>query len=422
MAPRPRSSIRGLGGLDADIEQSIADTRARNEAQLLGMPAPTLDVNPEHSVTNPSFSLTPDQQRNAGSSTLLDPVAVMELRQQPVRGYLSGDYGTSDSHANGVTSGEPKWNLDPAYLAELEYWADINDQNGPLQVEITRGANDLPNTSGIGGVLPTAGRYAVGGAEAVLSGAYNYGVRLAGGLASIPYLLDSVDAAVAVQEGFAERYNYNVRSQGAQAIGTALQPVGQYVQNNILNPLRNYSEARIGDAATTALFSGARAAAEIGGVLITGGATRVFSARSPQISSVRAVSADIENLKFRGGDPRYEPPYASGTRPRDFVTASDLDFVRVHVGVERQVGSFVARREEISGLTPGQIRSTFGLADVPTYVSDVRVPAGVSMRVSRAGAQPRLGVPDNGGFQYEILGTRMPQWFYNARPIGNVFE
>jgi hypothetical protein len=45
MAPRTRSSVSGLSGLDRDIEQDIADTRARNDAELLGMTAP--DIRPE---------------------------------------------------------------------------------------------------------------------------------------------------------------------------------------------------------------------------------------------------------------------------------------------------------------------------------------------------------------------------------------
>jgi hypothetical protein len=94
---------------------------------------------------------------------------------------------------------------------------------------------------------------AVGVAEMIGGGIYNYGVRLAGGAASVPYLMGSVDAAVAVQEGVKERFGYEMRSNGAQAISQALQPVGQWLQSSVAAPVRAYSESVIGDGATTIL-------------------------------------------------------------------------------------------------------------------------------------------------------------------------
>ena len=41
-----------------------------------------------------------------------------------------------------------------------------------------------------------------GAAELLLGGAWNSGVRIAGGVASVPFLLDSPEAALAVQQGF----------------------------------------------------------------------------------------------------------------------------------------------------------------------------------------------------------------------------
>jgi hypothetical protein len=111
---------------------------------------------------------------------------------------------------------------------------------------------------------------AIGAAEVVGGGIYNYGVRLVGGAASVPYLLDSVDAAVAVQEGFKDRFGYSMQSSGAQAFGQAVQPVGQWVQDNVMSPTRTYSERLIGDGATTVLGGVAQAGLEIAGV-VTGG-------------------------------------------------------------------------------------------------------------------------------------------------------
>lgn len=118
---------------------------------------------------------------------------------------------------------------------------------------------------------------AIGAAEMIGGGIYNYGVRLTGGAASVvPYLLDSVDAAVAVQEGIKERFGYEMHSSGARAIGQALQPVGQWMQSNVMSPARSYSESLIGDGATTILGGGIQAGLEIAGVVTGGRAAQSF--------------------------------------------------------------------------------------------------------------------------------------------------
>jgi len=60
-AGRTRSGLN----FDAEIEASIAGTRARNEAELLGMAAPRLDNNPVNPIYQPSVSRTPDEMRSA---------------------------------------------------------------------------------------------------------------------------------------------------------------------------------------------------------------------------------------------------------------------------------------------------------------------------------------------------------------------
>ncbi|AVQ84978.1 hypothetical protein C4F17_28375 [Variovorax sp. PMC12] len=129
---------------------------------------------------------------------------------------------------------------------------------------------------------------AVGATEMVLKGAYNYGVRLAGGVASIPYLLDSVDAAVAVQEGFKERFGAELKSEGARAFGQAMQPVGQWVQGNIVNPVLAYSESKIGIGPTAFLSASAQAGLEIAGV----------------VTGARAAQGFLDEVAFVGMAPR----------------------------------------------------------------------------------------------------------------------
>jgi hypothetical protein len=110
------------------------------------------------------------------------------------------------------------------------------------------------------------GKATIGTAEILASGVWNQTVRIAGGLASIPYLLDSVDAAVAVQEGMKDRFEWTPQSDGAKGIIKALQPVAAVVSEKI-EKARAYSESKIGDGATTVLFSGTQAALEIAGTV-----------------------------------------------------------------------------------------------------------------------------------------------------------
>ncbi|WP_223164899.1 hypothetical protein, partial [Massilia mucilaginosa] len=109
----------------------------------------------------------------------------------------------------------------------------------------------------------------LGAGEIVVGGLYNSAVRIGAGLASIPYMLDSVDAAVGVQKEIAEGLNYNFRSDGAKQIGEALKPVGAYVQEKI-TATRDFSEEHIGLGATAIVFGGVEAGVEIVGV-VTGG-------------------------------------------------------------------------------------------------------------------------------------------------------
>ncbi len=122
--------------------------------------------------------------------------------------------------------------------------------------------------SGIGSFLTNFGKYALGTTELALSGVYNEGVRIVGGIASIPVAaFDSVDDAVALQQSIKNTIGYTPQTEGALAIESALQPVGQFVDQKILTPLHNASEAYLGDGLTTLLSGTAQFVAESAGVV-----------------------------------------------------------------------------------------------------------------------------------------------------------
>ena len=79
----------------------------------------------------------------------------------------------------------------------------------------------------------------------------------------------------------------------------------------------------------------------------------------------------------------------------------------------------VMRASDIAGLSAAQIKDKFALRQVPTYVTDVNIPAGQTMRASTAN-----GILGNGGggVQFEVVSKPakpedFEKWFKNARPL-----
>jgi RHS repeat-associated protein len=131
--------------------------------------------------------------------------------------------------------------------------------------------------------------------------------------------------------------------------------------------------------------------------LLRGGANRT-------ITNLRTVSAEEANAPFIAKD--WSPPYATGANVRTFTTESPTEFVRVHTE-SNPTGAFLVRADEIAGMTPAQIQQHLALPSVPTHIRSVIVPPGTPMQVGKVGAQPSFGVPNNGGFQYQLMG-RIP--------------
>lgn len=93
------------------------------------------------------------------------------------------------------------------------------------------------------------------------------------------------------------------------------------------------------------------------------------------------------------------------------MRASEPDeFVRVHVGTKAE-GRWLARKSDIEGLGPAEIKRRFALPAEPTHMSDVRLPPGTRLR---AGAINKGG---EGVVQFEIRGTVQKSWFENTREI-----
>lgn len=113
-----------------------------------------------------------------------------------------------------------------------------------------------------------------------------------------------------------------------------------------------------------------------------------------------------------------------------FKTTQPTDFVRVYVegGRSGQADTWVMPAAEVKGLSAEQIASKYALPQVPTHITDVKVPAGVQMRATSAGdinifpSSSLGGNGGGGGVQFEVLSkpaklSDFERWFTNARPL-----
>ena len=97
----------------------------------------------------------------------------------------------------------------------------------------------------------------------------------------------------------------------------------------------------------------------------------------------------------------FEPSYRPGTTVDLYETTQETVFVRVH-GDENQRGGWVVPRSAIEGLSPVEIKQRLSLKDIPTQVSEVRIPAGSRVEVSQINPVGSFNGVDGGQIQYEI--------------------
>ena len=140
-----------------------------------------------------------------------------------------------------------------------------NPTGMPEQVWVS----DKPSSSwsqSVGNALQTGATLIDGAVQLGVNGVVNgMWARPASGLAALPALvINGAEAYTAIQADLQERWSPQSNNPGAVAIrhslGQMLQPVGQ-----TLDQLRTASENRFGDGWTTAGFTAAQAALEVGG-------------------------------------------------------------------------------------------------------------------------------------------------------------
>jgi filamentous hemagglutinin len=136
---------------------------------------------------------------------------------------------------------------------------------------------------------------------------------------------------------------------------------------------------------------------------------------------------DVLNAKVLMDQPEFSPPYLPRSKALTVITSESSKFVRVYVPFQTsiQAAKWMMPESEIIGLTPEQIASKFALPQVPTHISDVRIPQGHLMRVTIVNdinIFPKSSIGGNGGgggVQFEVLIDHPPEstWFSNERKL-----
>jgi hypothetical protein len=165
-------------------------------------------------------------------------------------------------------------------------------------------------------------------------------------------------------------------------------------------------------AATIGIFGTLLAARDGGELEVEGSPIRIPETSKP-LNEIGPVSSDALNQKYISEG--YHPPYDSNYRARNILLERSRTFVRVH-GEDNQVSKWMMRAGDIDGLTPLQIKDKFALEFLPSYVSEVNLPANTLTRLSVAGPQSQWDAV-GGGFQYELLQRIPMSSFTNRMPI-----
>lgn len=89
-------------------------------------------------------------------------------------------------------------------------------------------------------------------------------------------------------------------------------------------------------------------------------------------------------------------------------------FLRFHTEAGKPEGKFFIREKEVTGIIndPKKLRQFLGLKNEPVYMTEVYIPEGSRMYVGRIGAQPKFGLNNKSGFQYQLIDRISDSEFY----------
>ncbi len=164
----------------------------------------------------------------------------------------------------------------------------------------------------------------------------------------------------------------------------------------------NWSDAGLSVLAAVPLIGDAAAAVKLAKIGVNAAKTAKISKSIRAGEKVRGeIPATVVNKvwkKLRNYD---RPPYKLGGKVQSIELTENTSFVRVYSkNPFRMEGSWVMRKEDLTGLTPKEIKNKFALPDEPRYMCEIELPKGTRMHKGIANEVDGWG--RGGGMQYDL--------------------
>jgi filamentous hemagglutinin len=128
-------------------------------------------------------------------------------------------------------------------------------------------------------------------------------------------------------------------------------------------------------------------------------------------TDVAYTPANAVNATFPEG---WSSPYKPGTRVTEYTNTVDDVYVRLH-NEDNMTRAWMMKREAVEGLTAEQLQSKYALPQLPTFMSEVYVPAGTRIRTGTV--NPIFDGIGN-ATQYELLQRLPASAFRNTVRLG----
>lgn len=97
-------------------------------------------------------------------------------------------------------------------------------------------------------------------------------------------------------------------------------------------------------------------------------------------------------------------------------TQQQEEFVRVYEG-KRQIGRFIARKADVLGLTPEQIKNKFALPHLPERLVPATLPPRITLYAGQVASQPTWKA-SGGATQFYLADNDIdPLWFDETKAI-----
>lgn len=147
-------------------------------------------------------------------------------------------------------------------------------------------------------------------------------------------------------------------------------------------------------------------------------ARRLGGPRTPStIQGVNIGGTNIRSVNAADANANHDlPPYNPSKPVFQFEADGTTEYIRVYTdGTTGQTGAWMMTANDITGLTPQQIKDKFDLPYMPTHVTNVAPPRGTPITTGTVNSGSFGG--SGGGIQFELMDRLPSSAFTNPRPL-----